>query len=205
MALIRSPDIPSSAPVLEGRGIYMRYAQLADFEEWAKLREESRAFLAPWEPIWPADDLTRLAYRRRIKRYNRDIKEDLAYPFFVFQASDGALVGGATISNVRRGVAQACNLGYWVGQKYARNGLISAAVKALFPFVFETLKLNRIESACLANNEPSQGLLRKVGYTEEGYARKYLKINGEWQDHLLFALVKGDPASLGTGKSNWVE
>lgn len=192
MALVRSTDSSADRSLIEGRGVFLRYPQLGDFEAWANLRGESRAFLVPWEPIWPSDDLTRAAYRRRVKRYTRDVKEDLAYPYFVFQASDGALVGGATISNVRRGVAQACNLGYWVGEKYARNGLISAAVEALIPFIFETLKLNRIESSCLPSNKPSRGLLKKVGYTEEGYARKYLKINGEWQDHVLFAMVKGD-------------
>ncbi len=195
MALVRSFDQSSSSLNIEGRGVYLRYPQLSDYEDWATLREESRAFLTPWEPIWPADDLSRTAFRRRIKRYARDIKEDVAYPFFTFRASDNALVGGATISNVRRGVALACSLGYWSGEKYANLGLTSAAVKALFPFVFDTLKLHRIESACLPNNKPSQGLLRKVGYTEEGLARKYLKINGEWQDHLLFALIKGDPVS----------
>jgi len=192
MALLRSTDSSAASSLIEGKNVYLRYPQLSDYEAWARLREESRAFLVPWEPVWPSDDLTRAAFRRRIKRYGNDIKDDIAYPFFVFRASDGALAGGATVSNVRRGVAQTCNLGYWVGEKFARTGLISAAVQSLFPFVFGTLKLNRIESACLPNNEPSQGLLRKVGYTEEGYARKYLKINGIWQDHLLFALIKDD-------------
>jgi ribosomal-protein-alanine N-acetyltransferase len=80
-----------------------------------------------------------------------------------------------------------------VGQRYARKGYISSAVKALFPFVFKTLKLHRLEAACIPTNVPSKNLLLNAGFTQEGYARKYLKINGEWQDHLLFALVEDDP------------
>jgi len=69
------------------------------------------------------------------------------------------------------------------------------AVKALVPFIFETLGLHRIEAACLATNEPSKSLLTKVGFRQEGMALRYLQINGEWQDHLLFALL-ADEARL---------
>ena len=78
----------------------------SDFEEWAALRSRSRAFLQPWEPTWPADDLTRAAWRRRLSAYAHDIERGLAYPFLVFRESDNAMVGGITLSNIRRGVAQ---------------------------------------------------------------------------------------------------
>ncbi len=193
MALLRDKDWPSTGPHLEGRGVYLRYPQASDYAHWAELRSESRSFLAPWEPIWPSDDLTRSAFRRRIKRYSNDIKDDLAYPLFLFRAEDDAFVGGATLSNVRRGVAQTCSLGYWIGAPYAGKGLMSAGVKALLPYAFKTLKLHRIEAACLPSNEPSQRLLLAAGFQEEGRARNYLKINGEWRDHLLFGLVDSDP------------
>lgn len=192
MALTWNNDL-TGPPVLKSGAVYLRYPQIEDFEAWARVRMESRAFLEPWEPIWPADDLTKNAYRRRVRRYNQDIREDRAYPFFVFRAEDDQLVGGATISNIRRGVAQACSVGYWAGEPYARRGFISTAVRALFPFVFDTLKLHRLEAACIPTNEPSKSLLRKLGFTEEGYARRYLKIAGEWQDHMLFAMVEDDP------------
>ena len=72
---------------------------------------------------------------------------------------------------------------------------MTAAVSALVPYVFNALDLHRLEAACLPNNEASKQLLKKVGFVEEGYARRYLKINGAWRDHLLFAMVKGDPIS----------
>ena len=72
------------------------------------------------------------------------------------------------------------------------------AVRALIPFVFGTLGLHRIEAACLPENEPSRSLLAKIGFREEGLARKYLLINGEWSDHVQFALLE-DEASLKSG------
>ena len=160
------------------------------------MRGESREFLAPWEPPGSSDELTKGAFRRRLKRYQNDSRHDTAYAFFVFRAEDDALMGGCTLSNVRRGVAQCCALGYWIGERFARQGYMFDAVTALIPFIFSTLGLHRIEAACLPENEPSRNLLAKAGFRQEGMARRYLQINGEWRDHVLFALLE-DEARLG--------
>ena len=148
----------------------------------------------PWEPTWPADDLTRASFRRRIKRYSEDQRGDLAYPFFIFRKSDNVLVGGLTLTNIRRGCAQAASLGYWMGAAYARQGYMTAAVGALLPFAFGTLRLHRVEAACIPANVASIRLLEKTGFKREGFARQYLCIDGVWQDHLLYARLKDDPA-----------
>lgn len=192
MAFLRSVNPIETGPVIHAGHSYLRVPQMSDFNEWSTLRSVSREFLCPWEPTWPSDDLTRSAFRRRVKRYTRDIREDHAYPFFIFNSSDDTLVGGLTFSNIRRGVSQACSLGYWIGAPHARQGHMSRAVKATIPFVFDALKLHRLEAACLPSNRASISLLRKCGFTEEGYARRYLCINGIWQDHLLFALLSED-------------
>jgi ribosomal-protein-alanine N-acetyltransferase len=183
-------------PVLQGEGVYLRYPQMSDYPQWSALRSESREFLAPWEPVWAADELTRAGFRRRIRRYQREIRLDGAYPFFVFRNEDDVLIGGCTLSNVRRGVTQSAALGYWIGERYARQGHMYAALRAIYPFVFEILGLHRLEAACIPENEPSRALLLKVGFREEGRARRYLQINGEWQDHILFALLEDDPTRL---------
>jgi [ribosomal protein S5]-alanine N-acetyltransferase len=180
-------------PVLQGDGVFLRYPQMSDYPAWAALRDESREFLAPWEPVWAADELSRAAFRRRIRRYQREIRGDLAYPFFVVRKADNALMGGCTLSNVRRGVTQSAALGYWIGERYARQGYMYAALTAMLPFVFHVLALHRLEAACIPENEASRALLRKVGFREEGRARRYLQINGEWRDHVLFALLEDDP------------
>lgn len=193
MAFLRSITKPEIAPLVLGEGVYLRTPQPGDHAAWAALRGDSRDFLTPWEPTWAQDDLTRTAYRRRLRRYMREIREGNAYPFFIFREQDEALVGGCTLSGVQRGVQQSCTLGYWAGEKYAGQGYVTAAVRALIPYVFEELKLHRLQAACLPENERSRAVLRKCGFTEEGHARGYLRINGMWRDHAVFAILRDDP------------
>lgn len=193
MAFFRTVGFADTAPAITGEGVYLRAPQLGDFAAWAALREQSRDFLTPWEPIWPSDDLTRGSFRRRLRRYQDDQRNDLAYAFLVFRSGDGALVGGLTLANIRRGVAQAGSLGYWIGAPFAHRGYMSAAVRSLLTYSFGALRLHRVEAACIPTNRPSIGLLEKCGFTREGYARRYLCINGVWHDHLLYARLADDP------------
>lgn len=187
MAFLRSPFTPDLPPALRSDKVMLRVPETGDFRNWSELRFRSREFLVPWEPSWPSNDLTRSAFRSRIKRYWRDIQDDVAYPFFVFTVDGQTLLGAVTLSNVRRGVAQMGTLGYWIGAPFARRGYMTAAVRLILPFAFDHLKLHRVEAACLPSNAASIALLRRCGFHEEGLARRYLRINGHWQDHLLFA------------------
>jgi ribosomal-protein-alanine N-acetyltransferase len=184
---------PFETPVIPGEGLFLRTPSLADYPAWAELRAESRAFLTPWEPTWPADDLTRTAFRRRVRRYQTEIREDHAYPFFIFRQSDYLLLGGITLSNVSRGMTQTATVGYWMGERHANRGGMTRAVRALIPFAFATLHLHRLEAACLPHNAASMRLLEKVGFCREGLARGLVCINGRWQDHIVYALLADDP------------
>ncbi len=195
MSLLRPSALMSEQVRIEGRRVFLRAPLVSDFDEWATLRETSRAFLTPWEPIWPADDLSRPAYRRRLKRYAQEMREDTGYALFIFRQEDSALIGGLTLSNIRRGVTQSGTLGYWMGQPYSGQGYMREAARCIVPFVFEQLGLHRLEAACVPSNEPSKAVLRHAGFQEEGLARRYLRINGVWQDHLLFALLESDLAA----------
>ena len=193
MAFLRSISNNNTAPTLRGDRVLLRAPAVGDYPQWSRLREESRAFLGPWEPIWPADDLTKLAFRRRLRRYQREIRAGTGYPFFVFSPDGETLLGGLTLAHIQRGVTQSAVLGYWMGRPYAGKGLMTSAVRAVVVFAFETLNLNRVEAAGLPHNAASIRLLEKVGFRREGYARKYLCIDGRWQDHILFGLVRDDP------------
>lgn len=192
MALFRFATDASPRHRVMGDGVMLRQPVNEDFEEWAALRSRSRAFLEPWEPVWQEDDLTRRAFRQRVKRAQEEADADEAYAFFIHRAQDEALVGGVTLGLVRRGVAQACTMGYWIGEPYAGQGLMTRAVRSVTAHAFTELGLRRIEAACLPHNERSRRLLERVGFQREGYAREYLCINGRWQDHLLYALLAGD-------------
>jgi ribosomal-protein-alanine N-acetyltransferase len=176
---------------LVGERVYLRPPERGDYEEWASLRARSRNFLSPWEPSWPSDGLSRSSYRARLARYGEDWRTDQGYNFFVYH-SDDALVGGIGLSNLRRGVAETASLGYWVGEPYARQRLMTAALPLVLDFAFDRLRLHRIEAACLPTNVPSRALLLRTGFQQEGYARRYLQIDGKWQDHLLFAILRED-------------
>lgn len=178
-----------------GQGIVLRALRNEDYEDWADLRARSRGFLEPWEPIWPEDDLTRGAFRRRVRRYADEAAGDGAYPFLIWRQADGALLGGLTLGLIRRGVSQTATLGYWIGAPFAGQGYMSAAVRAGAAHAFGPLHLRRIEAACVPTNAASIRVLEKVGFMREGLAREYLCINGIWQDHLLYALLRKDLAA----------
>lgn len=187
----------AAGPVVKGAGVTLRTPRAADYEAWAALRQASHAYLQPWEPSWPEDDLTRAAYKRRLSIYAREIEAGNAWPFFIFADADQALVGAITLSNVRRGVAETGTLGYWIGQPFAGRGHGTAAARAMVAYAFDDLKLHRVEAACVPDNIASRRVLEKAGFVLEGQARAYLKINGAWADHLLFGVVNDGAARGG--------
>ena len=191
--LARSAD---PQPLVRGDGLYLRPAIAADYSAWARLREQSRAFLTPWEPTWLSDDLTRVAFRRRLRRQAEEIAGDESFAFLIFDSTSDELLGGLTLGGIRRGVAQAATLGYWMGAPHAGKGYMTRAVAAVVRFGFGTLRLHRIEAACIPDNAPSIALLERNGFRREGLARAYLKINDAWRDHVLFALVEGEATRL---------
>ncbi len=192
MALLRTASPSDFGPIIESERVLLRTPQVSDYLAWAELRASSREFLMPWEPLWAMDELSRASFRRRVRHYQRDLREDIGYALFIYAAATGGLVGGVTLCNIRRGVTQSCTLGYWIGAQYAQQGYMSAAVRAVVPFVFDSLELHRLEAACLPANMASIRLLEKTGFKREGLARRYLRINGVWQDHLLYALLDSD-------------
>ena len=182
----------ATGPVLRGRGVLLRPPRPSDYAEWAELRGGSRDYLQPWEPAWAEDDLTRPAYRRRLGVYAREMELGTAWPLFVFDPEEEALMGAITLSNIRRGVADMATLGYWIGQPFAGLGFGTQAVGTILRFAFGPLQLHRVEAACVPTNLASRRVLEKSGFQHEGLARAYLKINGLWADHLLFGVLASD-------------
>jgi len=192
MAFLRSSTGFDGAIALRGHSVWLRAPSMGDYAAWAELRAMSRDHLTPWEPIWQRDELSRSAYRRRVRHYQREAREDLGYAFLIFADADDQLVGGLTLSNVRRGITQAAVLGYWIGRPFTGRGYMTEAVRAAVGFAFDTLHLHRIEAATMPNNIASTRVLEHNGFRREGFARQLLKINGVWEDHVLHALLSGD-------------
>ncbi len=192
MRLLQFQSTFDSPVALNAEGLLLRTPVMDDFDQWLGLRRASAEHLKPWEPTWDPADNRRSAFRQRIKRYQTELKSGKSVSFFIFSDNGKQLVGGLTIANIRRGVSQSCTLGYWMGEAHAGKGIMSKAVKRIIPYVFDDLKLHRLEASAISTNAPSIALLKKCGFQFEGEVRKYLKINGQWQDHRLHSIVAED-------------
>lgn len=184
--------LPGMAAALGAERVYLRAPSIADFEAWATLRAVSRDHLQPWEPRWAEDALTRDGYRRRLAWFERLRRQDLGEAYFIYLRRNDALIGGVTLSNLRRGASQCGELGYWIGKPHIGQGYMTETLAVIIAHGFGSLKLHRLEAACVPENEPSQRVLRRAGFRAEGLLREYLKIDGVWRDHQLYARLATD-------------
>ncbi|WP_374298615.1 GNAT family N-acetyltransferase [Paracoccus sp. (in: a-proteobacteria)] len=176
---------------LETERIVLRLPVHADFHAWSALRQASRDFLSPWEPVWSPDHLTRKSFVNRVYWAARASRGGTALPLFLMRR-DGVLLGAITLDNIRRGPAQSGTIGYWIGQPYARQGYMREAIGLLVHHAFATLDLSRVEAACLPENAASRGVLEQSGFKYEGVAQSYLQIDGRWRNHVLYANLRSD-------------
>ncbi len=181
---------PNTGAILTGARVRLREPAATDYTRWAATRRRSRDFLQPWEPLWGANEFDTAAFRDRIRHYRRERENGAAYTFFIELRNSRDIAGGITVGKVQRGVAESCELGYWMGVNFAGKGYMSEALELVIDHVFNTLGLHRIEAACIPDNTRSVRLLEKAGFLREGVMRGYLRINGVWQDHYLYALLR---------------
>jgi ribosomal-protein-alanine N-acetyltransferase len=177
---------------IETERLTLRPPQHGDWRSWAELRRDSAEFLAPWEPVWAPDHLSRRAFTSRVGWAARSIDQGTALPLFLIRREDGQLLGAITLDNIRRGPAQSATTGYWIGQAYARQGYMREALLAVVGHAFGAMDLSRIEAGCLPENTASRRLLERCGYKYEGVAQAYLQINGRWRNHVLYANLRHD-------------
>lgn len=198
---IKSPVVFETE--LKGFRVLLRAPRIEDQAEWLGLRKKNRLFLMKYEPKWGRDALTEEFFKRRLERLRKDWEDDRNYSFLMFKRdtppegaredhSGNTLIGGININNVCRGAAQYGTLGYWIDEGHQKHGYMRAGLRMIIHFAYEELKLHRLHAATLPDNERSQNLLMKMGFEKEGRARKYIEINGIWEDHILFGLVLED-------------
>ena len=171
MAFLRSSIGQESAFIVRGRGVWLRPPAMSDYAPWAELRARSREHLTPWEPMWQRDELSRSAFRRRVRHYQREARDDLGYSFLIVRDDDEQLLGGLTLSNVRRGVTQAAVLGYWLGMPFVRNGYMTEAVGAVARFAFDELRLHRTRGG----DDAATTLHRSASWSATAFAVRALR------------------------------
>jgi ribosomal-protein-alanine N-acetyltransferase len=182
----------SAPPAIETQRMRLRLPEMADHVGWAELRREGEAFLREWEPSWSSDHFSRRAFRNRVYWAWRSRDEGRALALFLIRREDDRFMGAITLDNIRRGPSQSAQVGYWIGEAFARQGYMSEALAAVVHHAFGALDLSRIEAACLPENTASRGLLERSGFKYEGVAQSYLQINGRWRNHVLYANLRSD-------------
>ncbi len=185
---LRAPAVRS----LELPGWRVRLATMveSDYEAWLGVRTRCRKWLVPWEPrskgapLAPADAPS-FAARCGMRERERQLGSGFGFGIFL----EGRFAGEITLSSIQRGPFQNGSIGYWIDEELAGSGLIPEAVVVVLQFAFETLRLHRIEVAIIPRNESSRRVVEKLGLRVEGVALGFLEINGEWEDHVRYAMT----------------
>ena len=153
--------------------------------------EENREHLAEWSPPVPDGYYTEDYWRERLERARAEFEQDKSMQLVIFEREQPMtrVVGVCNFSAFIRGAFHACYLGYSIDYRDEGRGLMREALSAAILYAFDDLHLHRIMANYVPTNERSGRLLRKLGFTIEGYARDYLFINGAWRDHVLTSLT----------------
>ena len=158
-------------------------ARLLDYHQ------PNRDHLRPWEPERPNEFYTIEAVEGQLDRMRRQVEEQTAAHWLICAHDGGDIIGVCSFTNIVRGPFQACHLGFSLGGDYQGKGLMHEALAAAISHVFEVHKLHRIMANYQPTNHRSEKLLCRLGFEREGLAKKYLKINGRWADHVLTSLI----------------
>lgn len=155
--------------------------------------QDNRRFLVPFEPVRPESYYQEPYWHEQVTRHLNEFRVGASAKFFLLtKSAPGQVVGTANFTNIVRGPAQFCFLGYSLAEKAQGQGLMTEALKAAIAYMFQEQGLHRIMANYMPCNEPSGKLLKRLGFTAEGFARDYLMINGQWEDHVLTALTNPD-------------
>jgi ribosomal-protein-alanine N-acetyltransferase len=173
--------------VLRDGNICLRPLRYRDRRAWDRVRSANVDWLAPWEATQPDESVPPPTYGRMVRALRRAAIEGRMLPFVV--EVDGSLAGQVTVGGVMWGSLRSAQIGYWVDQRFAGRGVIPTAVALVTDHCFQTLGMHRLEVNIRPENVASLRVVEKLGFRLEGLRKRYLHINGEWHDHLSFALT----------------
>jgi ribosomal-protein-alanine N-acetyltransferase len=178
-------------PLIETERLLLTLPPPEDAARVIRYYEENREHLDPWSPDAPPDFYTEEYWRERLQKARADFQQGQSMMFFIFKRDEphGRVVGICNFSGFIRGPFQACYLGYGIDYRDEGHGLMHEALVGAIKYAFDELRLHRIMANYVPTNERSGLLLRRLGFTVEGYARDYLVIAGQWRDHVLTSLT----------------
>ena len=145
--------------------------------------------LQPWSPKVPRSYHSIDSWKRRLEERELEFQNDQSAHFIGTDEQESHVIGSCSLSNIVRGVFQACHMGYSVAGRYQGQGYMKCIVEFAIKYAFEELRLHRIMANHMPSNKRSEALLQNLGFEREGYAKDYILINGKWEDHVLNSLV----------------
>ena len=161
-------------------------------ELMVRFRQENRGHLGPWEPLRTPQFYTASFWQAQLQANLIDFSRDESCSFVMMNPAENQILGVINFTQITRGTMQSCQLGYALGGAFEGQGYMQEGVSAAIQHVFTDLKLHRIMANYIPHNGRSARLLARLGFEVEGRARSFLKINGQWADHILTALINPD-------------
>lgn len=178
--------------MLQGNLTFVRLLAREDIPALLKLCVKNREYLAPFEPLVPDIFYTLSGQEEAMEKVIANHENDQGYSFGIFVQETGELIGRIGLSNITRGAWQNCTMGYFVDEDMQGEGYVTEAVKLVLYYAFQELGLHRVEAGAMPRNRGSIRVLEKAGFHYIGLSRKHIKINGEWEDHRLYAITVED-------------
>ena len=151
------------------------------------LRNEEHLLL--WQPLREPGYHTKNNWKQRLTEWQLEQDHGNSAYFIAQLSEESEIFATCYLTNIVRGVFQACHMGYAIDYRYEGKGYMRQLCQYVIQYAFKELKLNRIMANYMPNNLRSENLLTRLGFDREGLAKRYLKINGRWEDHVLTTLV----------------
>jgi [ribosomal protein S5]-alanine N-acetyltransferase len=166
----------------------LRPLATSDHEAWRRARQRNAAWLVPWDATVPPGGEGRpTSFKQLVRRLSKQARQGVTMPFAI--EVEGRFAGQVTVNNIVRGSAQFASVGYWLDKDFAGRGVMPRAVAMVIDHCFFTAGLHRVEIAIRPENSNSLRVVEKLEIREIGYAPKFLHIDGDWRDHVSYALV----------------
>lgn len=182
-------------PIIESERLLLRLLELEDCASAIAYHKNNKEHLIPFGPKWPPDFFNEEFWKRQVEINKKEYREDKSARFFLFEkgsAERPEVIGTVSFGGILRGAAQFCYLGYGLAKEKEKRGYMTEILREAIKYAFNDLRLHRLMANYIPTNEASGKILKRLGFTVEGYARDYLYLNGKWQDHILTSLTNHD-------------
>ncbi|WP_019119780.1 GNAT family N-acetyltransferase [Brevibacillus massiliensis] len=173
---------------INGSKVSLRLLSAGDAPAFLDYLIRNKTAHQPFMPLREADYFT-LETAARVTDQRRLVEADQQYMFGVFSRETGQLIGKANLSKIIRAAFQNAFLGYDIDHTVQNRGYMTEAIRMVTAFGLNALDLHRIQASIMPRNLASQRVVENAGYIREGYSENYVKINGVWEDHFIYAIT----------------